>query len=516
MSLPPTAHLLVQQAPPPVWTPIPQEVLRSQPLGPWQPRFLERYWPLPGYPARLATLLAIVVAALVGGVTFVLNRPGLDWLLCGLAVAGCALVTRVLRPADPAATEPRDRLASAGWAVASVALLGVTVLRSNGWLGAYCLLAALACGSLALAGGRTTKALFAGATAVLLAPAHGAPWLRDGVLRLRGRSGGGTRIGLTVFITAALLLVFGALLLSADVAFRQVLGALVPSTGPGRPAAFAVTLVLAAAATVLAARRPRLSTMRPAAARRARVAEWAVPLAALDLLFLAFVLVQLAVLFGGDEQVLRADGPTYANYARSGFWQLLVVTLLTLAVLGVALRVAPRAGRLDRVLLRVLLGGLSLLTLVIVASAVKRLGLYEQAYGYTRLRVLVEVVELWLGLLFVLVLAALVSLRTGWVPRVVVASAVLVLLGVGVADPDRFVAERNVSRYQQTGRIDVDYLARLSPDAVPALICLPPQVRPGALADIADRLARDDDWRTWNYGRAHARALLADPAAGCD
>lgn len=188
--------------------------------------------------------------------------------------------------------------------------------------------------------------------------------------------------------------------------------------------------------------------------------------------------------------------------------------MLTVAVLGLALRVAPRDTPAQRWLLRGVLGVLCLLTLVIVASARHRMGLYEQAYGYTRL---VEVVELWLGLLFVLVLGALVRVRTGWLPQVVLATAVVVLVGAGIANPDRFVAQRNVQRYQETGKIDLDYLRRLSPDAVPALVCLPPDQRRLATYEVADRLGRDrDDWRTWNYGRAHARDLLAAPEAACD
>ena len=50
-----------------------------------------------------------------------------------------------------------------------------------------------------------------------------------------------------------------------------------------------------------------------------------IPLTLLDALFLAFVIVQLAVLFGGHDRVLRTTGLTYAEYARSGFWQLLAV-----------------------------------------------------------------------------------------------------------------------------------------------------------------------------------------------
>ncbi len=147
--------------------------------------------------------------------------------------------------------------------------------------------------------------------------------------------------------------------------------------------------------------------------------------------------------------------------------------------------------------------------------------MYEEAYGFTRLRVLVGATELWLGLLFGLVLVAGVRLGAwrgelagprseSWLPRVVTASAVIALLAVAVADPDRFVADRNVDRFEQTHQIDLDYLSRLSPDAVPALMRLPYKQRSCVLAPIADRLDQEpDDWRSWNLGRYRARGLIA-------
>lgn len=247
------------------------------------------------------------------------------------------------------------------------------------------------------------------------------------------------------------------------------------------------------------------------ASTRVRRAEWAVPVGALAALFTAFVLVQVAVLFGGDTHV-GAGGPTYAEYARGGFWQLLAVTALTLAVLAAAARYAPREVPADRVLVRVLLGTLTALTLVIVASALFRMHTYEQAYGFTRLRVLVSVCEAWLGSVLLLVLAAGVRLRGRWLPEAAVATAAAALLGLAAANPDGFIADRNVTRYADTGSVDLPYLSGLSPDAVPALNRLPTPLRDCALARTAAHLS-DDDWRAWNLARTQARTILRNVPA---
>ena len=274
--------------------------------------------------------------------------------------------------------------------------------------------------------------------------------------------------------------------------------------------------VLAGAAFTLAGP-PTLGGPDRSARFAFRRTDWAVPVALLDLLFLAFVAVQATVLFGGSRHVLGPGGPTFADYARGGFWQLLAITGLTLVVVAVAGRWAPRANRADRIAIRVLLGALALLTLVVVASATYRMNVYEQAYGYTRLRVFVSAVELGLGAVFVAILVAGVRLRGGWLPRAVLAIATGGLLALAVVNPDRFIADRNVDRFLATGRIDLAYLSSLSADAAPAFDRLDDHERDCAIWRVANRLDESpDDWRSVNLARHRARQLLADrPADYC-
>jgi hypothetical protein len=194
-----------------------------------------------------------------------------------------------------------------------------------------------------------------------------------------------------------------------------------------------------------------------------------------------------------------------------------VVTLLTLVVIAIAARKAPRESTSDRLMLRVGLGALAVLTMVIVASALYRMWTYEQAYGFTRLRVLVSACELWLGAVFLLIIVAGVRLRARWMPRAMALTAVAALIGLGVLNPDRFIAEQNVARWHETGRIDVCYLSTLSVDAVPVLDRLPGPERSRALAPIMTDLQDlgPDPWAGWNLGRNQARDILqARPTDG--
>jgi hypothetical protein len=303
---------------------------------------------------------------------------------------------------------------------------------------------------------------------------------------------------------------FAALFWQADAAFAQ-LGRSVPfpSTDPlpGRVVAFCVVL-LAALGLALAARRPFRRAV-PGPSRQLAPWEWALPLALLVALFLAFVVVQLAVLFGGHERVLETAGLTYAEYAREGFWQLLAASALTLAVVGAAAVLAATPVRSHRLLLRILLGALCALTLVVLVSAVQRLLLYEDAFGLTRLRLGAVAFALWLGGLFaLLLLAGIAPPVRRRLAHVAVAGMALALLGFSLASPDRLIAERNVDRWRETGRLDGRYLSGLSADAVPALVELPPDLH--LLGELKARLAADERWSSWNRSRARARGLLAD------
>ena len=105
-----------------------------------------------------------------------------------------------------------------------------------------------------------------------------------------------------------------------------------------------------------------------------------------------------------------------------------------------------------------------------LASALHAARPLQDAYGFTRLRLAAEAVILWLGAVFVLVLAAGAASRPRWLPR-----AVLAALGhrrssrSRSATRTRRIAERNIDRYERTGRIDLYMLRHLSADAVPAL-----------------------------------------------
>jgi hypothetical protein len=242
----------------------------------------------------------------------------------------------------------------------------------------------------------------------------------------------------------------------------------------------------------------------PGGAGSARRWEWLVPVLLVDAVFVLFVAAQLSVLFGGHDYVQRTTGLTYAEYVHQGFGQLTVATLLTLLVVWAASHWAGE-GAGDRAWLRVSLGLLCALTLVVVGSALHRMNLYEDAYGLTRLRLVVYVFEGWLGLLVVAVAVAGLVRWGVWLPRVALVTGVCALLGLAAINPDARIAQQNLDRYAETGTIDWQYLRNLSGDAVPVF-------EDRSETEIACGLPRywtqSDDWLAWNLGRSRATSVI--------
>ncbi|MGW0778028.1 DUF4153 domain-containing protein [Streptomyces sp. NPDC002835] len=502
----------VQDAPPPRSSTGPSNAWAGP--APWPPPpHGTRISPVKPAAASVATLLCVLATA-VFSASLLGDGAGLNLLIVAAPAAlGAYFAAR--------AAGRRLRPWTLAWALGGVALLSVPALRDAGWPTFLAVVSSLALASMALNGGRTWLGVLLGPLGLPSSLGTGVAWgwggLRTHAAASNGRVAPVLRTGA---VAALLVIVFGALFAGADAAFADLLGGLIPDAsvadGPWRFLLFLLGLVGALAAARLAAAPlhwDRLE-MRPGRARSRW--EWALPLVVLNLLFATFIAVQLAVLFGGYDKVLSETGLTYSEYARQGFWQLLFVTLLTLAVIALATRWAPRSTAGDRALVRAVLGALCVLTLVVVASALRRMDLYVDAYGLTRLRVSVSAMELWLGLVIVLImLAGVYGMK--WLPRAVAASAAAAVLAFGLASPDDLVAERNVQRYERTGKIDIDYLEELSADAVPALDGLPEPLRTCALEEIARDLEEtDDSWYATSWGEYRARSILAERGVADD
>jgi hypothetical protein len=235
-----------------------------------------------------------------------------------------------------------------------------------------------------------------------------------------------------------------------------------------------------------------------------------------DALFLVFGWLQWTYLFGGEANITAA-GFTYAEYARRGFFELLLVAVLSLGLVIGLQALARRQTRREAVIFQALSSLLIGLVLVLIAAALQRMLLYEEAYGYTELRLYVHVFLVWLAAVFGWFVLTLWT-RPAWFAGGCSIAALGFLLTLNLINPDATIAGQNLARYAQTGKLDAYYLTRLSVDAVPVLLPALPQVQGEAHEVLRAHLARQlqdleadpgaADWRGWNLARVEAQARL--------
>ncbi len=201
------------------------------------------------------------------------------------------------------------------------------------------------------------------------------------------------------------------------------------------------------------------------------------------LLFGAFVLVQFAYFFGG-RATLELTGLSFSEYARRGFFELVAVSVLTLGMGLVLKAFTVRQGKTEETLFRALILLIVGLTGVMLISAAQRMWLYEEAFGFTQLRVYTHVSMGWLGVLFAVFAAGLFVTRRNLFSLGILLSIIGYLATLNVMNVDYYIAERNIARYTQNPdqELDIAFLDTLSVDASPVIARLYSEAAPESIA----------------------------------
>jgi uncharacterized protein DUF4153 len=297
------------------------------------------------------------------------------------------------------------------------------------------------------------------------------------------RRGGGriASVGIGIAIAFPFLVVFALLFASADAVFSSAITNVFDprkwSVGEliGRIFLAAVFAWIAGGLFVVAGRRTD-TTMSPVLPRlRGLLSSTAgvTVLIAVDALFLFFVALQIAYLFGGID-TLNATGLTYSSYARRGFFELIAVAVLAGGlVFAVELVVAKRTRLYVAAALT-----LALATLVIVASAAYRMQLYQLAYGWTEQRFYALAGIAWLGAGGACAAVLIWRDATRWLLHAAGVTALVVAFAINLVGPSAFVARQDLERVMDPRGLpddafrglDAVYLATLGDGAIPTVV----------------------------------------------
>lgn len=275
-----------------------------------------------------------------------------------------------------------------------------------------------------------------------------------------------------IAISIPVLLLFGFLFANADAVFAEwverILDFEINFTLVWRVIrTFAIAFILSGFFYVLINENHKLGEKVNSAMKLDKITTITV-LALINVLFLLFVFVQVQYLFGNAEFVTQT-GTTFAEYARSGFFELVWVIIFASLILGIVYKSFSHHGesKVVKMLQIILVAQVA----VIAISALKRMNLYQEIYGYTVLRLYVE----WfIYLLLTLMLVGVGSLIAGFeFKKYFYTSLVIALIAlttVSSVNVDYLIAKQNIQRFieGETFDLDTDYLGKLSIDAVAA------------------------------------------------
>jgi len=245
--------------------------------------------------------------------------------------------------------------------------------------------------------------------------------------------------------------------------------------------------------------------------------EISIILGSVNALFFIFILVQLTYLFGGESNI-SVQGFTYAEYARRGFFELIAVAVISLFLLLTTEKYVIKKETEHALGFKILSTVLIIQVVLIMASAFTRLSLYEEAYGFTTLRLYSHTFIILLAIIFCLLLYKIhKDKRENTFAFRVFLSLALFLAVMNFLNPDAFIAQRNIERFASTGKLDIYYLSRLSDDAIPDIIKvlnIPDEdLRKKFASELYWRMKDSDSrnfspWQSLNISRLRANKIL--------
>lgn len=328
-----------------------------------------------------------------------------------------------------------------------------------------------------------------------------------------GQKGGAVLLGLCVALPVVGIML--PLLISADAAFDGLI-ALLPDFEAKE---FVVTLIFAPFVAILlytrgvALRHSEKGAYTPAQRKGINAITVNTALGAVCFVYVAYLVSQLAYFSGGFSGILPEEF-TMAEYARRGFFEMAILCGINLAVMVASLGLVRKQNRAP-LATRLLCLFIGIVTLFLVATASAKMFMYIGSYGLTRLRVLTQIIMLFMALTTLFVTVWLFVPKLPYMKAVIIAA--MIIGGATLwADVNTQVARYNVQAYLsgQLERVDLKYLQTLGNGAVPYIARLaeeaPSIVVKGKSKNYLKKheVGGYEDFRGWNYVNHVAEGIV--------
>ncbi len=183
------------------------------------------------------------------------------------------------------------------------------------------------------------------------------------------------------------------------------------------------------------------------------------------LVYTLFVIIQFRYLFAGSA---LPQGLTYTQYARKGFFELLVLTGVNILTILVVTKLTQTQKDNGVTFCKALCHYLCAVTIVLLISSFYRMFLYTGDDGLTRMRFFV------MGFLVFEAMGLILTFFYISKPKfnIVLVYTTLALIYyslLNLVPTDNIIAQNQIDKYLKGEREDIDYIFTLSADAVPSL-----------------------------------------------
>lgn len=165
------------------------------------------------------------------------------------------------------------------------------------------------------------------------------------------------------------------------------------------------------------------------------------------------------------------ESHTFSSFARDGFFRLIAVAVINLLCLLI-LRLFTKKNKKGKPTVAVTLSTvlLSLVTVVLCATALSQMGMYVSAYGLTRLRLYALWFMALLAIVFLLITLCRLIPKISFAP-IAIPVFLLCFALLALPDSDSIIAKHNYNCYKagKTTEFDAEYLKDLGDSAIPTL-----------------------------------------------
>lgn len=289
----------------------------------------------------------------------------------------------------------------------------------------------------------------------------------------RNKSKNAVYVIIGIIIAVPLLCIVLPLLSSSDIAFASMVSSIFKNAGILLIALVLTVVIFPSVYSYLFSMRKQSASDKPSKPSTGKLSNivFNIVLSAVSVVYCAYAISQLAYITKAFAFLLPEDF-TAAQFARSGFFQMGVISFINFLILAITAMFVKRNNKKIPVSTKALLGFVCLFTDFYISTAIIKMLKYISLYGLTHLRVLTSVFMLMLSLIFVVLLLRLFTPKIKYA-KVVVIICTLALLSVSVIDVKTVIAEYNFTQHQEGNiKIDVEQIGSLGVSGIPTLVKL--------------------------------------------